>query len=640
MKRQKIKNDTSDRLAGNILTGFKWSFLLAFLIFILNHVFTKIQPELIFHAQQPPFLKTFVFFSDFVDYPGGLAEYTGNFFAQSFYSSFYGSLVIVLACMLLMLCTKYIASRTSGSSKGFFMMVIPAVIVFYLIHDYYLPFYVIVKLILAVAFITSIVILKGRQKLVVILFPLAGILLYYLAGSASFMTYLLSVALYFAFQSENRNRFVIPVIAVLCAIVIPFIAYTYCFNIQRDNLWFSFMPPFPLAIKYTPDKMHYFLFYSIPLIVFVSSIHDRAFRFLKRAAEKTNKKVLKTIVEGPAKNTAFQYIIALVGGTAIIICLLIASAEAYNPHKKNIILADYYAENKDWNKVIDIALSDPRYDKYINFAYNRAIANLGRFSELYFNYPQVLGSDGLYPDKVIAAQIAQPACDLYYEAGYISEAMHWAYEAQTIRPYSSRIMKRLVMANLIEGRYQAAATFLSILKSGFHNESFVNKYLPYTMDTSLAAKDPEIMEKRLFMPVNEVTLNDASYRYDLLYRVSKENRLALEYLAITYLLDHKLASFMEIYPELKKGFVNKMPLSYELAVILYGLKTGKHDLHKYDLSEESRRVFLDFNKIFREYNSNKEAARYTLQKAFGNTYMYYLTYLSPLARKTENTSEK
>jgi hypothetical protein len=640
LKQQKTKIDKSDRMAKKILIGLKWLFLLAFLIYILNYVFTKIQPELIFHAQQPPFLKTSVFFSDFVDYPGGLAEYSGNFFAQSFYSSFFGSLVIVSICVLLMLCTKYIASSTSGGSKGFFWMIIPAIIVFYLIHDYYLPFYVIFKLSLAAAFITTILILKGRQKLVLNLFPLAGILLYYLAGSASFMTYLISVALYFLFKSENRNRFVIPVIAVLCAVLIPFMAYTYCFNIPKDKLWFSFMPPFPLAIKYTPDSMHYFLFYSIPLIVLLLSIHDLTFRFLKRAAGKTNKKVLKTIFERPAKNIAYQYIIALIGGTTIIICLYIVSAEAYNQHKKNIVLADYYAENKDWKKVIDVALSDPRYDKYINFAYNRAIANLGRFSELYFNYPQVSGSDGLYPDKVIATQIALPACDFYYEVGYISEALHWAYEAHTLMPNSSGIMKRLVMANLIEGRYQAAATFLSVLKSGFHQETFVNKYLPYTIDTSLASKDPEIKEKRLFMPVNEVTMNDASYRYDLLYKVSKENRRALEYLAMTYLLDHKLASFMELYPELKKGYKDKLPLSYELAVILYVLKTGKHDLNKYNLSEESRRVFLEFNKIYREYNRNKEAAQYTLKKAFGNTYIYYLTYLSPLAMKTENTNEQ
>jgi hypothetical protein len=109
---------------------------------------------------------------------------------------------------------------------------------------------------------------------------------------------------------------------------------------------------------------------------------------------------------------------------------------------------------------------------------------------------------------------------------------------------------------------------------------------------------------------------------------------------MSYLLDHKLAGFMEIYPDLKKAYKDKLPLTYELAVILYVLKSGKHDLHKYDLSEESRRIFLEFNKTLGKFNRDKEAARYTLQRSFGNTYLFYLTYLSPLAMKAENTHEK
>jgi len=63
-------------------------------------------------------------------------------------------------------------------------------------------------------------------------------------------------------------------------------------------------------------------------------------------------------------------------------------------------------------------------------------------------------------------------------------------------------------------------------------------------------------------------------------------------------------------------------------------------LNKYHLSEESKRVFVDFNKIYRERNRNKDDARYDLEKAYGNTYMYYLIYLSPLALKAGNAKEQ
>jgi hypothetical protein len=616
-----------------ILVCLKWTFLLIFLVYLFNYIATTIEPCLIYHVQQPPFYLNFIFFSTFLDYPGGLTEYAGNFLAQSYYNSFWGSMLLVLLVAAIMLLFKYITSRYSNTGKGFFWMFLPAILLVGLFHSYYLPLYVVIKVIFAVVFFTLILIISERVLLIWIALPILSFLLYYLAGSAALTIFFISCFIHFALNMKDSKKFTIPMLSALLGITIPYLSYTFFFNISYKDLWFNFMPEISPILKYDADNKLYYLFFLLPGLILIMSLVTKLWE--KPRTEEKEHKVLKYM-----DMLWCKYLFAALSFVVIIAVFYIINNKSFNKIKKEIVLIDYNSYNKNWQKVIDLSLNLGEYDFFVNYNYNRAIYNIGKFSDMYFYYPQRIGIDALFPDKITASQITIPASDFYYELGYISEALHWAYEAQSSMPNNPRVLRRLVMTSLIEGRYQSAENYLSVLEDGFYNDKFVNKYKGYLKDTSLIGKDAEIIEKRLQMPLDGETPYHISKRLGKLYKKNDKNARALEYLAMTFLLEHKLGDFIVLLPELKKIYPNSLPFTYEIATMLYVLKTKKN-FEEYQFSDYAKQQFIGFNKIFQEYNNDKNAAQYSIFNNYGKTYLYYIAYVSPMVTgsslKSRNT---
>jgi hypothetical protein len=128
----------------------RWLLVLGFLAYVFVHFLKVVQPVLIYHLQQPPFYKMQVFFSQYTDYPGGMAEYAGNFLAQLLHSNFMGSLLLVTSMLVLMLVAKYVFSQTRGGGKGFFWMILPAVLLSLLFQNYYFPYNVFLKVFIGI----------------------------------------------------------------------------------------------------------------------------------------------------------------------------------------------------------------------------------------------------------------------------------------------------------------------------------------------------------------------------------------------------------------------------------------------------------------------------------------------------------
>ena len=205
----------------------------------------------------------------------------------------------------------------------------------------------------------------------------------------------------------------------------------------------------------------------------------------------------------------------------------------------------------------------------------------------------------------------------------------------SILPWNEHLLKRLVLCNLIEGNTKAALTYLSVLKDAAWNDGFYDKYITYISDTSLLSRDKEILEKRMFTPNNSFIPNSITHKLKILLSKDNGNRRALEYLAICYLLDHKIGDFMLLYPELKKIYPEKMPQIFELGVILYCYNTDRNLLNQFTFSKETKTYFVNYSKIMRKHNKDRLAAQMELKDSYRKTYLYYLNFLSPLVTKME-----
>jgi hypothetical protein len=612
---------------------FKGLLILSFIGYIFYFFYTSFQPALSYHLQQPPFYFLNTFFIQYTDYPGGLSEYAGNFLVQLYHSNLGGSILIAVTVLLIMLCIKYIISSVENGGNGIVAMILSIIPVVILFQNYYFPYYVILKLLFAFAALA--LFFKFRKKFFLLLVDLiiCTILLYYIAGTTALEIYLSSIFLYFIFSKDYKTiqKFGILLLCLIFGLILPYFSYLHIFNIPKERLWLDLIPNLPPVIRYTPQKSLYILILFIPASIFLLGIYTLAKDSIFKKHEQ-----LKNNIDNFSQKIIYRFLLTIVFAFAVYFTFQNFFFEKIDKHRKNIILVDYYVYNEKWDKATEVALADEEYDYFVNLNYNRAIYNSGKFGDWFFKYPQLLGSDGLFPDKITSGQIACPASDFYYELGYIGESLHWAYEAQSVTPYNPRILQRLVKIHLIENQPEAALPYLNILKHCFFQDSFVNKYSAYLKDTSLISTDEEIKGMRSLMPGNILIPGDAYQKFKVLCKYNHTNRRAIEYLCMHYMLSHQLGDFLAHVNELAP-FYKKLPAHYQEALLLYMGKTKT--IINYPFDKEIINMMNSFFENTRKY-SDRSSAQMALYPYYKGTYVYYVSFQSPLITKMQLKSRK
>jgi len=450
-----------------------------------------------------------------------------------------------------------------------------------------------------------------------------ALLIYYLAGSGSLLVFSITAVMLFPYKKlPLKTRLFFMSFTAIFTFVIDFIAYKHIFPVYPENAYFSFLPEIDIYldafVNYKPGLLFYLFCFSLPLTGLILILKNQLFAHA-----------------GPelsSRFAAFLYAKAmLIHGLILLILAGISGfliSATFDKHKKNIALADYYCYHEQWKDVIDIALSDPQYDVFINYHYNRAIDNAGIFTDLFFSYPQYRVF-ALYPDRVTKGNpgLAHIISDYYFDLGYISISQQWAHAALALMPYNPRVMKRLVMTHLIYGNYNAARAFLNNLSGNFVSRDFVRRYMPYTIDTTLAAKDNLLMEKRKCMPQRALISEDLTERLQELLARNKENKRAYEHLQMCYLLLQNLDYFV-INLEGSKQYYDQLPKMFEQAYLTHLFVEDIQDQSAFNISENSRETFTGFIETLRPYTDDRELAMQKLRR-YSGTYMYYGFFYGP-----------
>jgi hypothetical protein len=246
-------------------------------------------------------------------------------------------------------------------------------------------------------------------------------------------------------------------------------------------------------------------------------------------------------------------------------------------------------------------------------------------------YPQLLGTYGLFIDGTMAGSIAMPTSDLYYDLGMMSEAQKWAFEAQTLLPNSPRILKRLVMINLVNRKYDLADKFLTVLDQNMLYHDWVLNHQRFVKDTALTNSDAEISQKRLFNPSTVGVNGDNFEVLKTLYYWNPNNRMAYDYLLTNCILGSHLSEFVKYVPYANRYKLSKLPKSWEEATVIY---LATHDslpanLKSVPVSNETMRQFREFTNILVKNKYNLQTAKSELSQNFTYTYWYWSLYQSP-----------
>jgi len=592
-----------------------------------------IQPLLHFSFQQIGFYSGWEFLENYSSYPGGIADYLAGFISQFFSFNTWGSLIVVAVASVQGFIALNILKRFSGALK--FRYSVFAVIFLFgilVLCDYRYPYYASIRLLLAFLFTWGFSVINYRSpKASVLLWPVLAALLFYLASGSSLFVFALSSGIIAVVQNKQRMWLsVIPAFAAFAAILF-YSGYKFIFQITLRNLYGMTMVKPPEQLAYTPGLPIYAYYAVLPVFLLIVWIYLQ-FRKSEVLAEPAAK--LKKAEKTVPKIRFYNNDLFLLSIQLIVFGLLsyFLVDKYHDSLKKKLITIDYLAENEQWSDLLKYSKTIENYDFRVNFQVNRAHAHLGDLPDRLFSYPQLLGISGLFIDPTtMVGSLFVPTSDLYFDLGFMGESQRWAFEAETLLPNSPRILKRLVMINLVNRKYQLAGQFLKVLDKNLLCRDWVSKYSKYVSDTTLAASDKLIAEKRRFTPKNELYNVGTLQGLRLLLETNRDNRMAYDYLLTFFILDSQFPQFIEYLQYYTHYNLKKLPRSWEETLAIYVMKTKAFPsfVTEETISKNCLQQFTEFNKVVRSYKNDLPAAQGTLHRDYGDSYWYYLLYLNP-----------
>ena len=607
----------------NTLIKFKtFTIPTLFIISACFYIFIIIRPELIFHHQQPGLILNKIYYLPYLKYPGGVAELLANLVLQSFYYRISGTLVLFVFFILIWWLTLRIIDLVHKSELNQYYALIPSLLTITFTSNYNFPFSVIVSY--TIVLLLLLILSKGSNGLFgsLLLFTFGAIGVYWITGSGYIMLYSAS-ALFVLTQLKKWPKTIYIFYVILFTWLFPLIVSGYLVAIAPKYRYLWLYSPKAWFMKYEPSIVFILFLISVPLILILSKLISILNNQRQPAEPKLYLKILKHFV-----------------------ALLIASISAIAGHLFNfssdgrkIAEADYFCYHNKAKETAKSATTLKNYNFAANLNYNLVMSKTDQLTDKFFSFFQIKGTEALHPDIDFASELSFIASDFYYEIGLISEARHWAYESLVFYPYSVRAMQNLVKIHLVTGEYKAAERTLKTIQKGLTGKGFVREYLPYISDTSLIKTNPELMEKRSFIPAPKELNTAIDGRFRELLEANCKNKKAYEYLMLFYLLKDEHDNFDELFKKSGEYF-QTTPVIYEEALLMHASRNGTPLPPEINISNETQNRFNGFMQKVDQFKGKTRLARNTLYAEYGKTYMYFLQFVYPNIIDTEITNEE
>ena len=591
-----------------------------FFIIFFSCVLLFIRPELIYYSQLSGFSFDKYSLIEYLAYPGGTTECISLFLFQFNIYPVAGALVYTLLTFLIVFILARIINFYGTSKLDLLLAYLPAVLICGLLTNYSFHLVFILILLLMLLFFYAFMGILKRFKnafVRIISFVILSTLTCYMSGGLAFLIFSLLAFIYLLTKSEIRSIIVAISIFVI-ALALPYLAYRYVFMISLGNAYLKLIPPYYYS---KVDFILYGIYFYIPFVLLV-------------------KKVMGIVSESSA-TTGDQPekmpVVMLVQYVFLTVALILVVHFKFQKDEKYKIIVDYYAFNKQWDKLLEVVTKEPAKDRLITFNINRALYHKGRLNESMFDYPQIWGVDGLFLSRFILPGELLPTTELCLDMGHVNEAIHWGNEAFVQNEESPQIIEQLIIANIILGKYKPAQLYINSLRKYLFFRRKAREYELYIKGGDIPDIDILVEEKRNILPVNDFVVNRGRPDYDMigLLENNQRNKMAFEYLMAYYLLSNDLGSFMK-YKNYGDNFnYVSVPKSYEEALILYAYEMQKRGkvMENLRLSKKTLGNFADYLGILKKSGGDRVKAKSELEEKYGNTYWFYVHYISPVTTK-------
>lgn len=539
------------------------------------------------------------YFQSYLEKPGELIFYCGEFLTQFFVNPYFGAGIVTLLAAIVSYLSCLIFKKLRAN--GMVWSIFPVLLMAALQSDHQFKIGLSVGLILSLLFAYSYLQLSGNVQR----FIIGGIgwpLLYCLSGGfALFASVLLVLFELFYFKSKTKW---IPLLGIfLVSIGFPYLGWKFFYLIIFRDAWFF---PFPFWGASRIPLFAALLGYFPLMVLFVSAV--------KKVGRKDELAI------------PWNYATVSAGSIVIIGGFVLVKTNVYDSKAELLLGMDHYVQEQDWNKVIGLSKTYPGANQMILYYTNLALYKTGQMSDRMFDFKQH-GISGLRLEWKRNEVTPFFGGEIFYHLNYMNEAYRWAFELMEAKGLNPRSLKRLVLTSLVNRQYELAAKYLNKLDESIFYKEWANRYRPYFSDTAQISQNRELAEKRRFLVKHDFISDAHDYNLGLtqLLREHPQNRMAFEYLMAAFLLNKDIAGFAANIYRLKEMGYREIPVSYEEA-LLFCMVYFKKDLvpEGFSIRPSTIQRKNDYVAQLSGFGRDRKLAARELYKQFGKTYWYYL----------------
>jgi len=586
-------------LTGKIVDRLRWIFLCILFLAFYTYFFSRNKFHLFYLEQTQLFRFSGDYFKPFLEKPGELIFYLGEFLGQFFVSPYLGAGIVTLLAAIIFFLSHLIFKKLG--INAFVLCIVPVLLIAALQSDHQFKPGLTIGVVFALSFAWLYLQIEDNAKRY-ILGAAGWLLLYYLSGGFALFASVLAV-LFELFYFNTNRKWVNIIVLVIVSIGFPYLAWKFFYLIVFRDAWFY---PFP-----------FWGFSRMPLFAALP-----AYYLLIISGLSAYKKFAKV----DALVFSWNYKTILGGSIILIAGFVLVLTKSYDRKTEILLGMDHYVQDENWNKVIELSKTYPGSNQLVLYYTNLALYKTGQMGDSMFDFHQS-GIDGLRLEWKRNEVAPFFGGEVFYQLNYINEAYRWAFESMVAKGLNPRSLKRLVLTSLINRHHEIASKYLDKLNETQYYKDWAAKYKTYVSDTTKINQDADLSSRRRLLVKNDFISDAHDYNLGLseLLNEHPENRMVFEYQMAAFLLNKDIKNFAANINRLKDLGYRQIPVNYEEA-LLFCMTYFKRNLvpEGYSVRPATIQRMKDYIAQLSGCGKDRELAARELYKQFGNTYWYYL----------------
>lgn len=431
-------------------------------------------------------------------------------------------------------------------------------------------------------------------------------------------TLLMGVLLWRMEKLTLSYRLIGSAVAILSILFWPLFYYNYVFcqtNIQ--NIWWTGLPLF-IVDKELPS-------FYIPYYVLVASLVGLALMYGWWKTEEEN--VEKKPVKGKKKTVKIP-----VRWLLIHLTLVVAVGYSvyrfwfkdHNFHKE--LRMEQCMENLDWEGVLTVAAADAEEPtRAIVMMRNLALFRIGRQGDLMYRY--IDGSKSCQ-DPVPVRMMQVCGYSMYYNYGLVNYCHRWCLEQGVEFGFRAEYLKYLMRCALVNGEYQEARKYASLLKHTRYHKAWAEKYERFIGQSNMMKANVEFSPIFHLMTGGDVLSSDQmmaeKFIMERFLKGYSDDKLYKEMSLISAMWEKDIEMFWSRFFDYASTLNGAhMPVHFQEAAYLYGNLEHEVDISKMPFDDQVKRDYAAFMDLANNATSESEdVMRPIFYERFGHTFYY------------------